>query len=159
MALKKNKPIDIQEVRDAIIGSSKESSVYIGCDSQIFYKRGKNGKKERWAAYARVVILHKDSCRGSAAFGDVISLRDYGDLRSRLMTEAQYAIDLASDIIDVIGDRHLEIHLDINTDPKHKSNVVMKQVTGYVRGVFGFDPKLKPDGFAASHCADHLVRM
>jgi predicted RNase H-related nuclease YkuK (DUF458 family) len=69
-----------------------------------------------------------------------------------------YAINAATEIIDCIGDRHMEIHLDINTNEKHKSSVAVKEAIGYVRGSLNIEPKLKPYSFAATHAADHLAK-
>jgi predicted RNase H-related nuclease YkuK (DUF458 family) len=85
-------------------------------------------------------------------------MRDFGNLRQRLITEAGFAIEAATEIVDVIGNRHLEIHLDINPDPKHKSNIAVKEALGYVKGTTGLDAKIKPESFAATHAADHVVR-
>lgn len=144
----------IETARAAIAASSKTSSIYIGCDSNRF--KGKGG---RWKArYSTVIVLHKDSKHGCMLFHETVVIDDYGNLRQRLMTEVGYAIAAASDIIDYIDERHLEIHLDINPNPKHKSNVAVKEALGWVHGMFGFDAKIKPHGWAATHAADHVVR-
>jgi predicted RNase H-related nuclease YkuK (DUF458 family) len=57
-----------------------------------------------------------------------------------------------------VGDRHFEVHIDINPNPRYKSNVAVKEALGYVKGNLGIDAKIKPDAFAAMHAADHLVR-
>jgi len=141
------------EARDAILRSSQQSSVYVGADS-IRYK--KNGK---WfAKYSMVIVLHMDSNRGCRLFHKSVDLPDYGNLKQRLLTEVMYAIEAATEIIDVVGSRHLEIHLDVNPSPEHKSNIAVKEALGYVRGSLGIDAHIKPNSWAASHAADHLVR-
>jgi predicted RNase H-related nuclease YkuK (DUF458 family) len=85
-------------------------------------------------------------------------MRDYGNLRQRMITEAGFAIEAATEIIEVVGNRKLEIHLDINPDPRHKSSIAIKEALGYVKGTTGLDAKVKPDAFAATHAADHMVR-
>ena len=140
--------------REAIVNSSKTSSVYIGADS-IRYK---NKKGDWFAKYSVVIILHMDSRHGAKIFHKSYEIRDYGNLRQRLITEAGFAIEAASEIIDYIGDRKLEIHLDINPNPKYKSNAAVKEALGYVKGSTGIDAKIKPDSFAATHAADHVVR-
>ena len=47
--------------------------------------------------------------------------------------------------------------MDINTDPMEGSSCVAQQAAGYVLGVTGIEPKLKPEGFAASHGADGVA--
>ena len=83
---------------------------------------------------------------------------DYGNLKQRLLTEVQLAVQTALDIMDTIGDRHLEIHIDINPNPMHKSNIAVKEALGWVRGSLGIDAKIKPNSWAATHAADHAVR-
>lgn len=74
------------------------------------------------------------------------------------MNEVGYAVKAGIALADVIENRPFEIHLDLNPDPKHKSNCAVKEATGYVLGCFEMRPILKPDGFAATYAADRLVR-
>lgn len=142
------------DAKKAILDSSPSSSVYIGADSIRFKK--KNG--DWYAKYSTVIILHMDSKHGAKIFHKSVEMRDYGNLRQRLITEAGFAIEAASEIVDVVGNRHLEIHLDINPNPKHKSNIAVKEALGYVKGTTGLDAVIKPHSFAATHAADHVVR-
>lgn len=143
----------IEEAKQAILESSPQSSVYIGCDSIRFRKN-----KMWYAKYSTVIIVHMDSKRGCKLFHDSIDMPDYGNLKQRLLTEVQYAVSAATEIVEVLGDRHMEIHLDINPNPKHKSSVAVKEALGWVKGSLGLDAKIKPHSFAATHAADHVVR-
>lgn len=148
---------DWTKAREAIADSSAESSVYIGCDS-VRYK--KNGK---WfARYATVVVLHKDSKHGSLLFHTLETLPDFGNkiegLIPRLTNEVAFAESAFSSVKDVIGDRNCEIHLDINTDEKHASQKAAAMASGYILGSTGIEPKLKPNGWCATHAADHAAR-
>ena len=143
----------IEEAKQAILDSSQESSVYIGCDSIRFRKN-----KIWYAKYSTVVIVHMDSKKGCRRFHESIDMPDYGNLKQRLLTEVQHAVSTATEIIDVLGDRHMEIHLDINPNPKHKSSIAVKEALGWVKGSLGIDAKIKPSAFAATHAADHAVR-
>lgn len=138
--------------------SSPQSSVYIGCDS-IRYKKGKKRAKGRqwYAKYSTVIIIHIDSKHGGKVFHHTVSEPDYGNLKTRLLTEVQMAVEAALAVVDVIGDRHMEVHLDLNGSPSHKSNVALKEAVGWVQGM-GFEPVIKPEAFAACHAADHCVR-
>lgn len=143
----------IEEAKKAIIESSQESAVYVGCDSIRFKK------KDQWyAKYSTVVILHVDSKHGCRLFHESVDMPDYGNLKQRLLTEVQMAVQVATELIDVIGDRNMSIHLDINPNPKHKSNVAIKEALGWVRGSLGIDAQVKPNSWAATHAADHAVR-
>ena len=141
------------DARQAILNSSETSSVYVGADSIRFKRNG------LWfAKYSTVIILHKDSKRGGNLFSRNVEMRDFGNLRQRLITEAGFAIEAATAILDVVGQRKLEIHLDLNPNPRYKSNIAVKEALGYVKGSTGIDAKVKPDSFAATHAADHVVR-
>lgn len=143
----------IEEAKELIATSSPQSSVYIGCDS-IRYR-----KNNQWyAKYSTVIIVHMDSKHGCRLFHESHDLPDYGNLKQRLLTEVNYAVAAATEIIDILGDRHMEVHLDINPNPKHKSSVAVKEALGWVKGSLGIDAKVKPDSFAATHAADHVVR-
>ncbi len=50
----------------------------------------------------------------------------------------------------------LEVHADINTDPRFKSNTALNEAMGYIKGM-GYQFKAKPDAFASSSCADRFV--
>lgn len=143
----------IADAKSAISLSSKQSSIYIGCDS-IVYK-----KNNRWMAkYSTVIVLHKDSKHGCQIFHTSIDMEDFKNLKQRLLNEVNFATMAATDILDVLDGRFLSIHLDINSDPNHKSNVAVKEAVGWVMGMFGFKPEIKPAAWAASHAADYAVR-
>lgn len=143
----------IEKAKQAILNSSPSSSVYIGCDSIRFRKN-----KMWYAKYSTVIIIHKDSKKGGQLFHTSVDMPDFGNLKQRLLMEVQLAVTAAMEIIDVVGDRHFEVHLDINPNPNHKSNVAVKEALGWVRGSLGLDAKIKPSAFAATHAADHAVR-
>lgn len=144
--------VDIEEVKEYIRNSSKQSSIYIGCDSKRFGRKNK-----RFVAYACVVLIHLDSKHGAKMFSFKRIERDFGQLRQRMVNEAIFACEIGYEIKDVVGPRVFEIHLDINPDKRHASNVAIKEATGMVLGMFGETPKVKPEAFAASTAADKLV--
>lgn len=146
--IRKNIDINIDEVRQAILDSTLESSIYIGCDSVVL---------DDEIAYVTVVIIHYDSNHGGKIFRDIQFVYNHGNLRQRLMYEVYLVADIGYKISDTIGDRNFEVHLDINPNDKHKSNLVMKEAVGYILGMFGFKPKLKPHAFAASGASDHFA--
>ena len=144
----------LEAAKLAIEQSSQQSSVYVGCDSIRHRKKD----KQWYAKYSTVIIVHMDSNKGCRLFYDTVDLPDYGNLKQRLLMEVQLAVAAATEIIDVLGDRHLEIHIDVNPNPKHKSNVAVKEALSWVKGSLNIDAKIKPHSFAATHAADHAVR-
>jgi predicted RNase H-related nuclease YkuK (DUF458 family) len=150
--------IDIDEVRDFIKNSSDASKIYLGCDSVI---RKKN--KKWFADYVTVVVVHKDGKHGCKIFGELSTEPDYQHDKTkptmRLFNEAYKVVELYEKIKDSIGDRYREIHIDINSDSAHNSHLALSQAAGYIRGICGFEPKIKPEAFAASYCADRFMRV
>lgn len=144
----------LSDAKEAIIKSPADSSVYVGCDSIRFRRNG-----EWYARYATVVILHHSSRMGGSIFFDTQILRDYDNTKVRLFNEVMFATQAGLDIMDVLDGRYMELHLDVNPNPRYKSNIIMDEAIGYVMGNLGIKPKIKPDSWASSHCADHCVRM
>lgn len=143
----------IEDAKLTIQQSSPSSKVYVGCDS----KRYRNGDVK----YATVVILHINGKNGGKMWSFIEDEHDYGrpeNPRLRLVQEAYKAVDLAREIAEVVGDREFEVHLDLNSNPKHKSNTAVKEALGYVMGVLGFEAKLKPQAWASMSAADRLVQ-
>lgn len=75
----------------------------------------------------------------------------------RLMYEAQKVSQLYVQLAPFIDEFDVEIHLDISTDPKNGSNCAATEAAGYVLGMTGLEPKLKPNSFASAFAADHVV--
>lgn len=150
--------MDLEKVKEFIRNEPPNSKIYIGCDSSLIRKN------EQWFAdYVTVVVIHKSGKNGCKIFGEVERERDYStDLKKpvlRLMNEAIKTAALYDSLKDSIGSRYREIHLDINPDESHNSHLALSQAVGYIRGVCGIDPKIKPEAFAASYCADRYMRV
>lgn len=146
---RKETQFDLAEIREAIESSSEETAIYIGCDSKTFSKR-----RQHFAAYVIAIVLHIDGKSGGKLYKQVTIERDFGNIRQRLMNEVYMAGAIALDVVESIGERPFEVHLDINTDPEHKSSVCVKEATGFIMGTLGITPKLKPEAFAASTISD-----
>ena len=151
--------MNIDEVREYIANSSESTAIYIGADSERY-----RGRDNQWYAdYTVAVVIHIDGSRGCKVFGDVVTERDYDKRHDRpayrLMNEVYKASAMYLELFEAIGDRHVEVHLDINPDELHGSSCVIQQATGYIRGMCGFAPKVKPEAFAASYAADRLKEI
>lgn len=140
--------INYNTLKTLIKSSSKESSIYIGCDSKL---------SGAYTVFGLVVIIHIDSCKGARCFGDKFIINRRMSISERLLKEVDMAIESAFNLYDSIGTRTFEIHLDINGNAMHKSNKILHQATSYVKAQ-GFDFKIKPNAFASSTAADYLIR-
>lgn len=146
---------DIEEVKRFINESSSETAIYIGSDSERFKKNGKFH-----ARYSTVVVVHRDGNKGAKIFGRIDVEPDYDFKQNRpalrMMNEVYRASGLYLELEEAIGNRHFEIHLDINPEVVHGSNVALSQAIGYIKGMHGIMPKIKPEAFAASSAADRM---
>lgn len=72
------------------------------------------------------------------------------------MNEVYKIAELYHKLHDVLEDRDVQIHLDINPDEMHGSSCVINEAVGYIRGMCNVIPMVKPKAFAASYAADRL---
>ena len=152
------KQLVINEVRDFINAQSAETKVYIGGDSRRFRKNGV------WhAEYTLAVVVHIDGSRGCKIFGESSIEVDYDQKRNRpalrLMNEVYKISELYLKLHEVLEDREVSVHLDINPNELHGSSCVVQQAIGYIRGVCNVVPMVKPNAWAASYAADRLKEV
>ena len=150
--------IDVTELKTFIDAQSPETKIYLGCDSERVNIRG------TWFAdYAAVVVVHIDGKHGCRIFGEVTRERDYDQRRNkpamRLMNEVYKVSALFQKLADVLEDRDVEVHLDLNPDELHGSNCVIAQAIGYIKGTCNVVPMVKPDAWAASFGADRFSQI
>lgn len=149
---------DLERVKQFISDSSHESKIYIGSDSERFKHFGV------WHAdYCVAVIIHKDGKHGCKVFGEVTRQKDFdakvGRPAMRLMNEVYFVHDMYDKLAESIGSRYVELHLDINPSERYGSFCVVNQAIGYIRGACNITPRVKPQAFAASICADRLKEL
>jgi predicted RNase H-related nuclease YkuK (DUF458 family) len=149
---------DLEEVRKTIAEAGPSTKVYIGVDSERYKKNG------RFVAdFIQVVVVHIEGKHGAKIFAKVDTEDDYDQKLSRpftrMMTETYKAAELYLAIEDVLIDKEFEIHLDINKDEQHGSSCAATSAIGYIKGVCGITPQLKPQAFAASYAADRAKEL
>jgi predicted RNase H-related nuclease YkuK (DUF458 family) len=152
------KKFDLDEVKSFITKQGPDTKVYLGADSERMRIDG-----VWYADYALAVVVHIDGRHGCKIFGFVDRELDYDHKKSkpamRLMTEVYKVSALFQEMQDVLEDRHVEVHLDLNKDEIHGSSCVVQQAIGYIKGTCNMTPMVKPDAPAASFCADRLKRI
>jgi predicted RNase H-related nuclease YkuK (DUF458 family) len=134
--------------------------ICIGTDSQ---KRGKGFQ------YATAIIIEMKQPMGivggqmtykglgakviSGIFHEKIKPR----IKERMLKEVQMSIDVGYYILDLVElyDVDMEIHADVNPNPRWGSNVALKDAVGFMEGM-NFTYKVKPFAYAASSGADKL---
>ena len=145
--------LNIQEVKNFIEAQGPSTKIYIGADSVRFKM-----KNQWYADYTLVVVVHIDGCHGCKIFGETQTELDYDQKKSkpsmRLMNEVYKVSELFQKLRDVLEDRTVEVHLDINPNELHGSSCVVHQAIGYIKGTCNVIPMVKPNAFAASYAAD-----
>jgi len=150
--------LNLNVVKDFINAQSKETKIYIGCDSERYRKNN-----VWYADYILAIVIHIDGKHGCKIFGDVITERDYDQKAKkptfRLMNEVYKVSELYLKLSEVLVNRQVEVHLDISPDNDHVSNIILSQAVGYIKGTCNVTPLIKPSAFAASYAADRLKEL
>ena len=152
------KKINIEEVRDFIQSQGEHTKIYIGADSERIRRNG------RWYAdYTLAIVVHINGKNGCKIFGENIVEPDYDQKknrpRMRLMNEVYKISELYLKLHEVLEDRNIEVHLDINPDEMHGSSCVINEAIGYIRGTCNVIPMVKPNAWCASYAADRLKEV
>lgn len=146
----------IEDIVNLLCNLDSNTKIYLGCDSIRVTK-----DKRMYGKYATVCIVHINGNKGCKIFSHKSYEPDYdvkaSRPRMRMMNEVIKVCELYNQLIPYIDEFEVEVHLDINTDPKHGSNCAATEAAGYVLGVTGLEAKLKPDSWAASFGADHVA--
>ena len=153
-----SRQLNIEEVKKFISEQSLATKIYIGADSERYLKNN-----IWYADYTLAIVIHIDGRHGCKIFGEIQTERDYDSKASkpsiRLMNEVYKVAELYQKIVDVIEEREVQIHLDINPDNRYNSSMVIQQAIGYIKGVCNVTPVVKPKAFAASYAADRLKEV
>jgi uncharacterized protein len=145
---------NIPHIKEFIDAQGPTTKIYIGVDSERIKRN-----KVWYADYTAAIVVHINGNNGCKLFGEVTRERDYDRVdkpNTRLMTEVYKVSELYLKLAEVLEDRAVEVHLDINPNDDYASSSVIAQAIGYIRGVCNVEPQVKPFGFAASYAADRL---
>lgn len=149
--------LNLNEVAQFINQCSPETKVYLGADSERVLVGD-----TYWVDYLLCVVVHIDGCHGAKVFGEVVRERDYDKSlsrpRLRLITEVYKIAEVYINLSELIT-QPISIHLDINPNEVFGSSCVISEAVGYIKGVCGVVPKVKPEAWAASIAADRLKQM
>ena len=149
---------NLEEIKTFIDAQSPETKIYIGCDSERFRNKG-----QWYAHYTLVIVVHIDGNHGCKIFGETQTEIDYDQKKSkpamRLMNEVYKVSELFQSLREVLEDRDVEVHLDINPNIVYGSSCVVQQAIGYIKGTCNVTPMVKPNAFAASYAADRYSSL
>ena len=152
---------DVEEIKKYIT-DHPNAKIFIGGDSQKASKKRKARAKSphKQARFVTAVVVYeKDQ---NKIFFEVSKERDVdavpGKPFNRMMNETYKVADITLQLMDVLVERDFEIHLDISQLEYNGSHCAMGAAVGYIWGVVGIEPVLKPDSWVASTVADHIVK-
>jgi predicted RNase H-related nuclease YkuK (DUF458 family) len=152
-----NHEINIDEVVEFTKDLNPNTRIYIGCDSERLMVNG-----VWWADYITAVVVHINGNSGCKIFGAVQRERDWEHRadrpRMRLMNEVYRVADLYLKLCQVLP-YDIDVHLDINPHEMYGSSVVINEAVGYIKGMCGVIPFVKPQAFAASYAADRFKEV
>jgi len=142
----------IEEVGNVIIKeyeAGNKLKVCIGTDSQV---------KGLVTDFATVIVFLREK-KGACMFIHQERTKEKMSIKGRMLAEVHRSISIAYELCTLLDkyDIGLEVHADINTDPKFKSNQALHEAMGYILGM-GFVFKAKPEAFASSACANKMVQ-
>lgn len=138
--------IDLIGYTKAYIKSHPEVEIIIGCDSQ------NKGSKTQYAA---VVAFYNPGHGAHVIYSKWQTPKEYTN-SIRLINEVWTSIEIAESI-KYIGCKAKYIDIDINPNPKYKSNSVFKQAVGMCEGM-GYKVRFKTLCPLITTFADWIVR-
>src|SRR5262245_35759701 len=133
----------LQFVADA---SRDGQAVHVGTDSL---------QSGRFTQFVTVVVILTPRKGGRVAYRRMVVPR-ITSLRERLLKEVWESVDLGLQFSPIVKGE-LTVHIDANPVATHKSSQYVQELIGLVGGQ-GFKAAIKPDSWAATHAADHVVR-
>jgi predicted RNase H-related nuclease YkuK (DUF458 family) len=145
------------------IGERDDVAIYVGCDSQnsrskTFYgivvvlHYGKDISED-----SRSLAYHEGGGKGAHVIYSTQKFRRIRERRDRLWKEVETSVALAEYLVNSGLPRPDFIDIDMNPDPKFKSNELLTSALGYVEH-YGYKARFKPKALSASYAADRLVR-
>ena len=121
-------------------------SLHIGTDSL------QTGRFTQFVTIVAILTPHKG---GRVAYAREVVPR-ISSMRERLLKEVLKSVNLGLELSEV-AKGELTVSVDANPVLQHKSSKYIQELTALVVSQ-GFKILVKPDAFAASHVADHVVR-
>lgn len=153
--LNKNREVNLNEELTKITDMDN-AILHIGTDAQ------KNGKKS--SDFVTVVCIHLVDESGIGRGGRVLYWKEKNirthNLWEKLYGETERSLRVATMLTEEFGHEignKILVHVDCNPNVRYASSNYVKTLAGMVTG-YGFKYILKPDAFAASHAADHIVK-
>ncbi len=122
--------------------------VCIGTDSMVY------GNDVQFATAIVFVIIGNGGCMFINKHKEKRKIA----LKERMLMEIGFSVETAFALEPVLKKLNvpMEVHADINKDPRYPSNASLKEAMGYIQSM-GYSFVAKPDAFASSVCADRFT--
>lgn len=143
----KGKDVDLIPYVKDHISKFPETEILIGCDSQ-------NRKGE--TIYAIVVGMYNPGKGAHVLYSRFVTPRGKDNV-ARLLNEVWFSVEVAEEIKKELGITAAFIDIDLNPDPKYKSNLALAGAVGIVTGM-GYHVRHKGDSPMMTYAADQLVK-
>ena len=141
------KRIELTEYIREYIKNHPSVQIIVGCDSQNYSKD---------TVYVTAVVLYDPGHGGHVVFEKERVPKER--IRAqRLMNEVWKSVETAKRISDAGLPKPEYIDIDVNPNPKWKSNEVFESARGLVEGM-GYRCRYNTLSVMATCCADHIVR-
>ena len=143
------KPIpEVVEYIKDYISTRENVEILIGSDSQSY--------SNRKTIYGVVVALYTKG-KGAHVLCTRETLPMEYNTPSRLLGEVWKSLEVAEFLKENGLPKPTWIDIDLNPDPKYKSNATLRQAVGLVEGM-GYKVRYKHIGAMMTYAANHLVR-
>ncbi len=138
---------EVEQILKRERAQGQRLKVYIGSDSQV---RG------NLIEFATVIVFLREKSGGFMLISNESRVGRIA-LKERLLYEVARSVDIAYRLCKLLDryDVDLEVHADINTNPRFKSNATLQDAMGYILAM-GFEFKAKPEAFASTSCANKV---
>lgn len=138
----------VGELQEMLRDPDVEHEIHVGTDTQ----------QDRKSTELVCVVVVLRRSKGGRVFYSREKMPKIRSLRERLMKEVWTSVDVGLRLNEVIPeDVTLTIHIDANPNLKFKSSNHVRELAAMAVSQ-GFRTLLKPQSWAASHVADHVVK-
>ena len=137
--------VNLETYLGEYLSQNPEANIIIGCDSK---------NREDYTIYGLVIVLYKEKKGGHVLYAKERIPR-VRDRWSRLWREVELSVALANELQEKGFPKAQFIDLDLNPDPKYKSNDVVRAAVGLVESM-GYKARTKPFSLCASYAADKV---
>jgi predicted RNase H-related nuclease YkuK (DUF458 family) len=146
-SLSNHEIVDLVPYLTEKLKEADDIQLYIGTDSQNQADR---------TIYASVIVLHYGN-RGGHVLYSKESFPRIRDSFTRLWKEVDLSVQISEFLREAGIQKPKYIDIDLNPDPRYRSNQVLRAALGYVESM-GYSPRCKPNAVSASCIADKLCK-